>query len=79
MLSFCMTPFTNSNKFQHAVTPKGKLRYGLTGRYIKPENIPVEEHWKGNFTIPPEKVYDGDLALYRAHFPEEFPEEEEEE
>ena len=56
---------------QHAVTPKGKLRYGLTGRYIKPENIPVKEHWKGNFTIPPEKVYDGDLALYKAHFPEE--------
>ena len=57
--------------FQHAVTPKGKLRYGLTGRYIKPENIPVKEHWKGNFTTPPEKVYDGDLALYKAHFPGE--------
>ena len=51
--------------------PKGKLRFGLTGRYIKPENIPVEEHWKGEFTIAPEKVYDGDLALFKANFPEE--------
>ena len=51
--------------------PKGKLRYALTGRYIKPENIPVAEHWKGEFTIAPDKVYDGDLALFKAHFPED--------
>lgn len=51
--------------------PKDKLRFGLTGRYIKPENIPVEEHWKGDFIIDPEKVYDGDLALFRANFPED--------
>ncbi|KAF6226736.1 hypothetical protein HO173_012339 [Letharia columbiana] len=56
---------------EHGVMPKGKLRFGLTGRYIKPENIPVEEHWKGEFTIAPEKVYDGDLALFKANFPEE--------
>ena len=58
--------------------PKGKLRYGLTGRYIKPENIAVSEHWKGEFAIAPEKVYDGDLALFKANFPEEEEEEEEE-
>ena len=64
-----LTP--RANILKHEVRPKGKLRYGLTARYIKPENIPVKEHWKGNFTIPPEKVYDGDLAIYKAHFPEE--------
>ncbi len=26
-----------TNPIQHGVLPKGKLRYGLTGRYIKPE------------------------------------------
>lgn len=31
----------------------------------------MEEHWKGDFTIAPEKVYDGDLALFEADFPEE--------
>ena len=60
-----------ANSFQHGVQPKGKLRFGLTGRYIKPENIPVEEHWKGDFSIAPEKVYDGDLALFKSNFPEE--------
>ena len=28
-----------------------QLRYRLTCRYIKPENIPVKEQWRGNFTI----------------------------
>lgn len=51
--------------------PEGKLRYGLTGRYIKPENIPAEEHWKGYFSIAPEKAYDGDLALFKADNPDE--------
>ena len=51
--------------------PKGKLRYGLTGRYIKPENIPTEEHWKGDFTIKPEDEYDGDIALFEKQFAED--------
>lgn len=63
---------------QHAVQPKGKLRYGLTGRYIKPENIPVGEHWKGDFRIPAQKVYDGDLALFEANNPDDDEEAEEE-
>ena len=54
---------------------KGKLRYGLTGRYIKPENIPQEEHWKGEFTIKPEDVYDGDLKLFKERFPDDEVEE----
>ncbi len=59
--------------------PKGKLRFGLTGRYIKPENIAVEEHWKGEFTIPPEKVYDGDLALFETDYPDDSEDESEDE
>lgn len=26
----------------------------------------MEEHWKGDFTIAPDKVYDGDMALFKA-------------
>ena len=55
------------------------MRYGLTGRYIKPENIPEEEHWKGQFAFAPDKVYDGDLALFERDYPEEEEEGEEEE
>lgn len=44
---------------QHAVTPKGKLRYGLTCRYVKPGNIPLAERWKGDFGIRAEDAYDG--------------------
>lgn len=49
----------DANTQQHAVSPKGKLRYGLTCRHIKPENIPSSEHWKGEFHIKPEDIYDG--------------------
>ena len=56
---------------KHAVQLKGKLRYGLTGRYIKPENIARREHWKGEFHIPEDEVYDGDLKLFRERYPEE--------
>lgn len=51
---------------QHGVQPKpqSKLRYGLTGRYVKPENIAPEEHWKGEFSIPEGKRYEGDLEVF---------------
>ena len=49
----------DANTQQHTVTPKGKLRYGLTCRHVKPENIPSSEHWKGEFHIKPKDVYDG--------------------
>ena len=39
----------------------------------------MEEHWKGEFTIPPEKVYDGDLALFKADFPDDSEDESDDE
>ena len=47
------------SRYEHGITPKGKLRFALTSRYVKPENIPTSEHWKGEFHIAPEDVYDG--------------------
>lgn len=48
--------------YEHSVVPKGKLRYGLTCRYVKPENIPEAERWKGRFAIGAEEdVYDGSV------------------
>ena len=58
--------------------PKDKFRYALTGRFIKPENIDGSEHWKGEFTIAPDKVYDGDLALFRENYPDVDEDEEDE-
>lgn len=46
-------------RYEHTVIPKGKLRYGLTCRHIKPENIPMAERWKGDFAIKDEDIYDG--------------------
>lgn len=36
-------------RWEHAVMPKGKLRYGLTCRYVEPGSIDAEERWKGDF------------------------------
>ena len=48
--------------YEHAVVPKGKLRYALTCRYVKPENIPEAERWKGQFAIgSEEEAYDGSV------------------
>lgn len=41
--------------------PDGKLRFALTARYIRPELIDPENHWKGNYTPDPTLVYNGDL------------------
>ncbi len=38
----------------------------------------MEEHWKGQFKFAPDKVYDGDLALFERDYPEEEETEEEE-
>lgn len=40
------------------MAPKGKLRFGLTCRFVKPENIAVGERWKGEFGAG--VGYDGD-------------------
>ena len=49
--------------FEHSIIPEGKLRFGLTCRYIKPEQIPESEHWKGEFNIDPAESYTGDVDL----------------
>lgn len=38
-----------ANASQHQVVPQGKLRFALTTRFVKPENIPENERWKGDF------------------------------
>ena len=37
------------------------MRFALTSRYIKPENIDRQDHWKGKFTIPANEVWDGSV------------------
>lgn len=49
--------------FEHAIIPEGKLRYAMTCRYVKPENIPKEDHWKAVYHIDAADMYDGDPNL----------------
>ena len=35
----------------------------MTCRYVKPENIPKEDHWKAKFHIDAADIYDGDPNL----------------
>ena len=70
---FCLFPFiakpkrkktdTNPPKQQHTIIPDGKLRYAMTCRYVKPENIKKEDHWKAEFHIDAKDMYDGDPDL----------------
>jgi len=39
------------------------MRMGLTARFVKPESVPQDQHWKGDFTIPEEFIYDGDINI----------------
>lgn len=55
---------------QHTARPEGKLRYALTARQIIVPNIPEDERWKGEFEIPADQRYDGDIGLFRSRFPE---------
>ncbi|KAK4695373.1 hypothetical protein P7C71_g2375, partial [Lecanoromycetidae sp. Uapishka_2] len=48
---------------EHSVIPNGDMRFALTARYIKPEKVPQALHWKGQFTIPDNFVYTGDINL----------------
>ena len=45
---------------QHAVTPSGKLRFALTCRYVKPELVSTDQHWKGDYLDDPADHYHGD-------------------
>ena len=52
---------------QHAVIPQGKLRFALTCRYVKPGDIPADQHWKGDYRDDPSYHYDGDDAKGDVH------------
>ncbi|QKX61042.1 uncharacterized protein TRUGW13939_08188 [Talaromyces rugulosus] len=45
--------------YEHTVISEDKLRFALTARYIKPDQVPEEEHHKGDFELEPDQVYDG--------------------
>ncbi|KKK17010.1 hypothetical protein ARAM_003408 [Aspergillus rambellii] len=45
--------------YEHSVIPEKKLRFALTARYIKPEDVDPAELRKGKFTLAPDQVYDG--------------------
>ena len=48
---------------KHSIVPEEKLRFALTGRYIRPELIDPANHWKGDYTPNPAFIYNGDLPL----------------
>ncbi|KAJ5177083.1 uncharacterized protein N7482_002960 [Penicillium canariense] len=45
--------------FEHSVIPEQRLRFALTSRYIVPELIPPEQHWKGEFELRGDQIYNG--------------------
>ncbi|KAF9887333.1 hypothetical protein FE257_010328 [Aspergillus nanangensis] len=45
--------------YEHSVVPDNKLRFALTARYIKPEQVDRDEWVKGDFTLSPAQRYDG--------------------
>lgn len=48
-----------SDIFQHSVIPEKKLRFALTARYIKPDQVDQSEWKKGEFSLTPGQTYDG--------------------
>lgn len=48
-----------SNLSQHSVIPEKKLRFALTARYIKPDQVDKSEWKKGEFALTPDQIYDG--------------------
>ncbi|KAM5456260.1 hypothetical protein MaudCBS49596_001281 [Microsporum audouinii] len=46
--------------YEHSVIPSGRLRFALTARYVMPDEVPVSEHWKGEYDPIPGSEYDGD-------------------
>ncbi|KAL4922811.1 hypothetical protein BDW62DRAFT_3143 [Aspergillus aurantiobrunneus] len=48
--------------FEHGVEVEepSKLRFALTARYVKKEEVAEEDWSKGNFTLTSDQVYDGD-------------------
>ena len=46
---------------QHAVKPTGDLRFALTCRYVKPEKVKPEFHYKGDYDEAAFEQYSGDI------------------
>ncbi|WEW56506.1 hypothetical protein PRK78_001951 [Emydomyces testavorans] len=46
--------------YEHSVAPNGQLRFALTARYVMPERVEPEHHWKGDYTPNSDYDYDGD-------------------
>jgi hypothetical protein len=46
--------------YEHSVSSEGKLRFALTSRYVKPEEVKQKEHAKGEFVLAPDQVYYGE-------------------
>ncbi|PLB43251.1 hypothetical protein P170DRAFT_419123 [Aspergillus steynii IBT 23096] len=46
--------------YEHKVTPSDKLRFALTARYVKPDELTSEELAKGEFTLTGDQVYNGE-------------------
>ncbi|MCJ1307612.1 hypothetical protein MMC25_001259 [Agyrium rufum] len=45
--------------YEHSVVSHGYLRFALTSRHVKPNNIPPEHHWKGDYDQTLVRAYDG--------------------
>jgi hypothetical protein len=45
--------------YEHSVKPDNKLRFALTSRYVKPEHVDAKDLHKGEFSLAPNEVYNG--------------------
>lgn len=45
--------------YEHSVVPEKKLRFALTARYIKPDQVDEKDLAKGQCLLMPDQVYDG--------------------
>lgn len=45
--------------YEHSVVPEKKLRFALTARYIKPDQVEEKDLVKGEYILTPAQVYDG--------------------
>ncbi|KAI2740369.1 hypothetical protein DTO013E5_5410 [Penicillium roqueforti] len=45
--------------YEHSVVPENKLRFALTARYVKPDQVDAREIQKGQFSLTPDQIYDG--------------------
>ncbi|KAI9788744.1 MAG: hypothetical protein M1816_006601 [Peltula sp. TS41687] len=48
--------------YEHSVHNSGKLRFALTCRYIRPELIEEDQHYKGDYVCNDDYQYDGDIS-----------------